>query len=307
MSIPSGLQPFADRLVEIMSREDAERVIETMVTTKRTGWWRNTLLSVERASQPAGTPIEGLKGCFSVSGEDRQALLQHPAVSAGAVYPINPASVLAARALRAQAHEEVLDLAAAPGGKTLILAADMRNTGRIAAVEPVKGRFHRLRANMDRCGVQNVQFYLSDGRGIGRKVPGRFDRVLLDAPCSSESRIRLDEPGSYAHWTLRKIKETARKQKTLIRSAFTALKPGGRLIYCTCAFAPEENEMIVNALLEAEPAADLEDIRSSAPGYRQGLTKWRTKSLDERLTRAVRILPDDLWDGFFLCRIIRRE
>ena len=108
--------------------------------------------------------------------------------------------------------EEVLDLAAAPGGKTLAIAALMNNTGRIAAVEPIRGRFHRMQANLRRCGVSNVQFYQRDGRSVGRLVPERFDRVLLDAPCSSESRMRWLDQQSFEQWSLRKIRETQRKQ-----------------------------------------------------------------------------------------------
>jgi 16S rRNA (cytosine1407-C5)-methyltransferase len=228
-------------------------------------------------------------------------------VRKGDIYPINPSSVLAVLALAPQPDEEVLDLAAAPGGKTLLMAAAMENRGRIAAVEPVKSRFHRMRANLDRCGVRNVEFYLSDGRGVGRKVGERFDAVLLDAPCSSEARFRLDDPTSYAHWKPRKIREVGRKQKALLRSAFNALKPGGRMIYCTCAFAPEENEIPLDYLLRREAAARLESISVVCPQFIPGLTRWRAKDLHSDLRRAVRVLPDELWDGFFICKIVKRE
>ena len=194
----------------------------------------------------------------------------------------------------------MLDLAAAPGGKTLLMAAAMANGGRIAAVEPVKGRFHRMRANLDRCGVTNTQFYQADGRSIGRKVPERFDRVLLDAPCSSEARIRIDAPETYDHWKLRKVRECAKKQRGLIRSAYAALRPGGRLLYCTCSFAPEENEMVVDHLLRAEPRAPL--IRVTGAG-RGGLTEWQGRALDPRLGDTLRVVPDDLYDGFYMALI----
>ena len=164
-------------------------------------------------------------------------------------------------------------------------------------------RFHRLRANLSRCGVTAVEFYLADGRSIGRKVPERFDRVLLDAPCSSESRIRLDEPASYAQWSPRKTREMVRKQRGLIRSAFLALKPGGEMIYCTCAFSAEENELIVDYLLRREPEAVLLEPALPAGQSLPGLTSWRGKSLDPRLAACRRILPDDLFDGFFIARI----
>jgi len=296
--VPAVLEDFASRLARICGSTAARDVLDTMRSPKRTGYVVNTLLDPLEA--PPGTPVPGLAGCFSVSPEARASLLEHPAVAAGRFYPMNPSSVLAARAITACGGMEVLDLAAAPGGKTLLLAMAMGNRERIAAVEPVKARFHRMRANLTRCGVTNVQFYAADGRRIGSKVPGRFDRVLLDAPCSSEARIRLEDPATYGHWKPRKIRETARKQRGLIRSGFEALKPGGEMIYCTCAFAPEENELVVSHLLETEPDACL--LPLDTPGV-PGLTVWADRPLGSSLALTRRVLPDDLYDGFFLARI----
>jgi 16S rRNA (cytosine1407-C5)-methyltransferase len=100
------------------------------------------------------------------------------------------------------------------------------------------------------------------------------------------------------------VKEAARKQKGLIRSAFAALKPGGELLYCTCSFAAEENELIVAHLLQAEPAADLLPVTERGG---PGLTAWQGRVLDDRLSLTRRILPDDLWDGFFLARLVKRQ
>ncbi|MEJ2088062.1 MAG: RsmB/NOP family class I SAM-dependent RNA methyltransferase [Gammaproteobacteria bacterium] len=297
--IPFTLERFVARLAEIHPAGVVNGIVETMRAPKRVGYFLNPL--VDAAVEPWGEPIAGLEGCYVVPDVQRQALLASQATRGGAVYPINPSSALAVANLEVAGAAEVLDLAAAPGGKTLLMAAAMGNGGRIAAVEPVKGRFHRMRANLARCGATNVQYYQADGRSIGRKVPDRFYRVLLVAPCSSEARFRLDDPGSFAHWTSRKVRECARKQRGLIRSAFTALKPGGTLLYCTCSFAPEENELIVAHLLEAEPAAEVLPV-GGGPGC-PGLVAWRGRSLDARLAGTRRIIPDDLFDGFYLARI----
>lgn len=296
---------FRDRLVEIMGEAAAERTLTSMQQPKEAAFWVNRLRA---AAAPVGfAAIPGLDDCFRLPAGDRDQFMRREDAVAGDLYPINPSSVAAVRCLAPEPAEEVLDLAAAPGGKTLQLAAMMKNTGRIAAVEPVKKRFHRLRANMQRCGVSNVQYYLADGRGVGRKVPERFDRVLLDAPCSSESRIRLEDPDSYRHWKLRKIKECSRKQRSLLRSAYQALKPGGRLLYCTCAFAPEENELVVQHLLATEPAAELLPLTlPEGPYIQNGLSEWRGERLDPAIDRCRRILPDSLWDGFFLC-LLRKQ
>jgi 16S rRNA (cytosine1407-C5)-methyltransferase len=302
ISIPTGLVPLFERLAAIYGKEEQQRIQVTLLAPKRVAWFRNPLRPAD--SLPPGDPVAGLNGCFALPADDRDVLMTHPAVEAGSAYPTNPSSIVAARALAVRPELEVLDLAAAPGGKTLQLAAAMENRGRIAAVEAVKGRFHRMRANLTRCGVTISDLYLADGRTIGRKVPERFDRVLLDSPCSSESRIRLDEPASYRHWSTRKSKEMVRKQRGLIRSAYLALKPGGEMTYCTCAFSAEENELVVDYLLRRESGAELLALNlPSAVSALPGLTAWQGKSLDPRLAVARRILPDDLFDGFFVARI----
>lgn len=313
--IPQTLLPLRERLDEIFGSADAARITSTMAQPKRTAYWCNPLVTGQRTVP--GEPVEGVAECFSVPPERRAELLGSAGVIGGAVYPLNPSSVIAVRAMKVRAAAEgvrgatdgnldaveVLDLAAAPGGKTLLIAAEMKNLGRIAAVESVRGRFHRMRANLARCGVSNTAFYLADGRSIGRKVPQRFHRVLLDAPCSSEARIRFAEPVSFRHWKLRKIKECARKQRALLRSAYAALRSGGSMIYCTCSFAPEENELIVDYLLGREPTARILEVDCASAVTREGLCEWRHKKLDPQLSRARRILPDELWDGFFICRI----
>ena len=174
------------------------------------------------------------------------------------------------------------------------------------AVESVKARFFRMRANLAQHGAPQVETYLMDGRAAGRRWPQRFDRVLLDAPCSSEARFTRHDPKSWAHWSPRKIKEAARKQKPLLGAAIKALRPGGVLLYCTCSFAPEENEVVVNSQLryfadEVEIAPLTLPVTNTVPG----LTEWRGKALNPQLARSVRLLPTEEMDGFFMCKLVK--
>lgn len=311
---------FAERLPLIFGEQGAARVIASMSEPKAIALWENPLAELRGTAMsvaqlcadlqlPAAMPVSAaLPHCWRVLPDQREAIMRHEAVSEGDIYPINPSSLFAARALDVQPGDEVLDLAAAPGGKSLVLAAalsiDGEASGRLALVEPVKPRFFRLRANMERCGVLQADYYQRDGRGVGTAVGERFDRVLLDAPCSSESRFHLGEPSSFTHWSLRKVRECARKQKSLLRSAFRALKPGGTLVYCTCSFAPEENERIVASLLKREASACLVPVAVAddmAGRVMNGLNEWDKRAFECEL--ALRVLPDELWDGFFLAKI----
>lgn len=309
VAVPEDLhdgQAFVERLQEVYGLKVAGDILARLNRNDElVSFWLNPLVresSADTPEIPASTELTELPALrFS---RERESVTHSQAATEGDIYIQNPSSYFAATVVGVTPGMEVLDLAAAPGGKTIALAALLGNSGRIAAVEPVAGRFHRLRANVERCGATVVDFYQRDGRGVGRAVPERFDRVLLDAPCSSEARMRWQMPGSYRHWQLRKIRETQRKQKALIMSGYQALKPQGFLTYCTCSFAPEENEVVVEHLLKRTDA-EIVPIESSyqPPLSGPGLSAWRGRTFKGDLTLSMRILPTQLWDGFFIARI----
>ena len=287
-----------EKLRAVYRPDEVNNIIANQTVQSEISFWVNSLKPPIQV--PSGEAVSGLAGVYKRAVDDEFTYTK--AVMDGHVYIQNAASYFAVAVLDPQPQEEILDLAAAPGGKTVAIAGAMHNTGRLAAVEPIKGRFHRLRANLARCAVTNADLYCRDGRGVGRVVPERFDRVLLDAPCSSESHMRWDDPKSYAHWSPRKVKECQRKQKQLIRSAYAALKPGGVLVYCTCSFSPEENELVVAHLL-AKTGAIIEPVAPLLSHFRPGLTTWSNKNLPDALSTTARILPQGVWDGFYVAKI----
>lgn len=251
--------------------------------------------------------VPGFPLTYRLPAAARQALTHSAAATAGRLYVQGLASMAAVLALAPQPDEEILDLAAAPGGKTSLIAVAMHNSGRLAAVEAVKPRYYKLKANLQRLGVTNAHCYLKDGVLVGRLTPERFDRVLLDAPCSSEARFSRLDPSTWAHWSPRKVREMARKQGKLMRSAIAALKPGGTLVYCTCALSPEENELILAEALRHHPelaltALELPPLLPALPG----LTTWRGQALDPQLALARRLLPGPESDAFFIARLYKQ-
>lgn len=304
-------QLFLDRLAELVPANRMQAVLSHLEAPERISFrlisQGTSPLELEGFPKPLRVePIAGFPDWYSIPREQRDLLTNAPIALGNQIYIQNLSSLFPVLALDPRPGEEVLDLAAAPGGKTLLLAARMEGQGRIAAVEAVKPRFFRLRANLERFGVGFVDTYLKDGRTVGRKVPGRFDRVLLDAPCSSEARIRINDPQTWQHWSPRKVKEMQRKQKGLLASALEAVRPGGIVVYSTCSFAPEENELVIQHLLQKwEGRVEIEPVELGVEGALRGLTQWKKKALNPSLQQAVRIVPDGLLDGFFVCRLRR--
>ena len=256
----------------------------------------------------APRPLEWPPGAWAAPPDQRRALVDSAAAREGRVYVQNPSSMAPVLLLDPRPGEEVLDLAAAPGGKTAQIAGRMENRGRIAAVESVKGRFHRLRRNLERCGVTIARTYLADGRGVGRKVPERFDRALLDAPCTSEGRFRAGDPASFRYWGPKKIRDMARKQKQLAISAVLSLRPGGVLVYCTCTLAPEENEAVVDGLLERfGEALEVEALDLPEPFAAPALPEWEGRPFQPAVERCARLAPDETREGFFVARLRKRQ
>lgn len=307
-------QIFCQRLRQILPSDAVyERVMASFLHPKAISFRVNRLKTdlqtvidgLKKANIPI-TPLGVWPYMFYTSPDMRERLLTHPAVQDGLIYIQNPSSLIAALVLDPKPHETILDLAAAPGGKTLILAELMENTGHISAVEAVKGRFFKMIHLIQQYGATNVKTYLTDGKTVGFKCPERFDRTLLDAPCSSEARFSIQEPQTWATWSEKKIEELARKQKQLLFSAIQATKKGGIILYCTCSFAPEENEMVVHHILKRNPDLQLLPITLPISNVQTGLTTWKGKELMPALIQTARILPDNIFNAMYLALFLKK-
>jgi tRNA (cytosine49-C5)-methyltransferase len=308
MSLPEA---FAERLGKIVPSEHLDTILQTFNSPKQVTFRYNPLKTTPKALQKElaeeGIEIEPIEwntmeGIYRIDPREKLRLTQTKAFYEGRLYIQNLSSMIAPVLLAPKPEETVLDLAAAPGGKTLILAGMMQNTGWLSAVEPSRERFFRLCDNLKNQGVTNAHTYMTDGRSVGKKCPEMFDRILLDAPCSSEARFKTFDEKSTSYWSIHKVKETSKLQRRLLLSAYDALKPGGKLLYSTCSFSPEENESPLQHLLERH-GAHLKTIPLTLPfdNIQKPLTRWGKEVYDERIQNAVRILPTDTVDGFFIC------
>ncbi len=147
----------------------------------------------------------------------------------------------AAELLAPEPGMNVLDLCAAPGGKTGALAAFMRGDGLLVANEPVKSRADTLVSNIERLGVTNAVVTVAMPDALARLLPNFFDAVMVDAPCSGEGMFRKD-PNAGKEWSVEHVRACANRQREILRCAEKLTAPGGRLVYSKCTFSPEEDE-----------------------------------------------------------------
>ncbi len=245
--------------------------------------------------------VEWSDWVYTLPMEERKKVTKSKPYTSNKIYIQNLSSIIAADALDIDEDDWVLDLAAAPGGKSLIFSEKAK---KVSAVEPDKKRFFRMKRNFKEHGAKNIQTYNKDGRFVYKATGEMFDKVFLDAPCSSEAHIDLNEGITW--WNLKRVKRFSKLQKDLIISAFESLKPGGEMIYATCTFSPEENEEVIDFLLNRYDNAEVIEVNLPINNIQEGITKWDDKEYKKEVKKCVRILPKDAYSGFFFAKIKKK-
>ena len=212
----------------------------------------------------------------------------HPYHEAG-VYYLQEASAMApVQLLDPQPGERVCDLCAAPGGKTTQIAGRMAGEGFLLCNEINPKRARILSRNIERMGVANALVTNEHPAKLAERLQGFFDRVLIDAPCSGEGMFRKEE-AAVTDWSQETVEMCARRQAEILHSGAELVRPGGRLVYSTCTFAPEEDELAVEEFLQSHPEFDPEAVE--APWFTAGKTgyfrMWPHKLLGEGHFAAV--------------------
>lgn len=311
-------EQFLQRLTAIVGLSlfhEVEKTFAARPTSFRVNTLKTARPLVLDALEQNGFKVRNVpwyRDAFILQNKSKRELMELDIYKNGWIYIQSLASMVPPLALDPKPGEKVFDLTAAPGSKTSQIAALMGGVGQLVANDNNKARFFKLKHNLELLGVVDKENFLllrlEDGSKLCREYPNYFDKILLDAPCSAEARFIADEPKTYGYWSERKIKEMAYKQRKLLLSAWSALKPGGVLVYSTCTFAPEENEMQISRLLERYvEAAEVETI--DLPGIKmlQPLKDWKGKFFHPETAKARRIYPTNEIEGFFIAKIRKRE
>lgn len=304
----SRLQPLLERIAEawqvnadealgLLSLRHPKAVRINALKAKKTTLKDIKALGVELA------PISWCKDAYIVtSGYEK--LSKSDLFTSGAFILQDPASFVPVLALDPKAGEYVLDICAAPGGKTTHIAALSKNKAHITANDTSRTRFFKMRELFTAYGVQ-ADTVLYDGRFLRKHLDGQlYDKILLDAPCSGEASIDPTNTKSYEQWSTAKVKRLSRLQEQLILVAYDLLAAGGTLVYSTCTIAPEENEMVIDYLLKRR-GAQVAALSIPIDGAKQGLTSWHGKALSPELTKTYRIIPTNTHEAFYTAKIIK--
>lgn len=248
------------------------------------------------------TPVPWEKNGFYYAREDTPG--KHPYHEAGVYYIQEPSAMAPAVYLDAKPGEKVLDLCAAPGGKSTQIAAAMQGQGLLVSNEIHPARAKILSENIERMGICNAMVTNESPQALANIFEGYFDRIMVDAPCSGEGMFRKNEQAC-EEWSPENVRLCARRQLEILECAATMLRPGGRLVYSTCTFAPEENEGTVSRFLEHYPEFSICEAARSE-GMSSGQPEW-TEHPAEGIGRTIRLFPHKLrGEGHFLA-VLQKE
>lgn len=237
-----------------------------------------------------GATIPWAQGAYFVEGDARPGL--HPLHEGGMYYLQEPSAMSAATVLAPRPGERVLDLCAAPGGKSTQIAAMMQGEGVLVANEPIPARAQILSRNVERMGVANALVTNMYPDALCAHFPVYFDAILVDAPCSGEGMFRR-QIEARGEWDAQSPQLCAARQSEILRSAARMLRPGGRMVYSTCTFNAVENEGVVQKFLDEE-----KDFV---------LVPFALEGLGEKAAGMAHLYPQDMrGEGHFVA-LLRRQ
>lgn len=259
---------------------------------------------------PARTSIDELRQYFDIGEKtpfdentyyltSEEKLGTHPFHLGGLYYLQEPSATAAVNALSIQENDKVLDLCAAPGGKSTQILSALNQTGFLVSNEINAGRAETLAGNLERWGYDNYVVTSMETGQLCSQFEGYFDRILVDAPCSGASMFKK-YPESVYDYTERNVLACSYRQLEILDNAYKALKEGGTLVYSTCTYNQTENENVVLQFLKNHQDCSLLDT-----GLKCGRKGIEFEDLD--VSKLTRIFPMDGGEGHFICKMVKNS
>lgn len=304
---PSSLQRYHGIVDDVQAFEEAaHRPLPRFVWANPNRCTPERLHRLLSESHYRPTPLPGLPGAFRINGRP-EGLGSHWAYLGGFYHIQEASSMLPVLLLSPAPGHRVLDLCAAPGNKTAQIALAMDNRGTVVANDLVWNRMRPVRMHIDRLGLLNVSISCEDGGSYPRDA-GAFDRVLVDAPCSCEGTSRKSPGVLSTRVSEQQRQQLSRKQVLLLQQAIRRCRPGGKIVYSTCTYAPEENEAVIDRVLQDMPGAvRIGEVEISGVATAPGITQWNGVRFDPSLRRAARVWPHSNDTGGFFMAVLEKS
>lgn len=289
MKVPAE---FLNKMKSLLRDDEYSEFIESYNKPRHYGLRINTLkISVDEFLKITPYELEAIPwtkdGFYYKEGEGPG---RHPYYHAGLYYIQEPSAMLPGALIDARPGERVLDLCAAPGGKTVQMAAGMQGRGLLVANDISSDRVKALVKNIELCGIRNAIVTNETPQKLARNFEGFFDRILVDAPCSGEGMFRKDEDAARS-WESYKCEKCAGMQREILESVDTMLKPGGYLVYSTCTFSPEEDEKMITEFIGKYDGYEIVEI-PKVGGIESGRPEWSDGNPE--LAKTARLWPHRL-------------
>ena len=300
--LPNVPALLAEKLRAQYGQALAEEIIAGFVrrpVTLRVNTIKSTAEAVGEVLTRAGIAWEKspwYEDAFILRGVREEAVQALPEYEAGHMYLQSLSSMMPPLVVAPAKNESILDMAAAPGGKTTQMAALSGNTALITACEKNKIRAERLQFNLDRQGVKRVNVMCQDARQLSDLF--KFDKVLLDAPCTGSGTILIAEGEPERRMDAAWVMKTAQTQKAMLKKALTLLSAGHEMVYSTCSILREENEDVLQAVLPAMNA----EVVPIEHAFLQ-----HAPLLPTTIPGVVCVRPTELYEGFFVAKIRKKK
>lgn len=300
---------LVERTASILNIDEA-KVPEVLIKHKSTLRLNNlkgytTDLFEKDFSKELFEKIDWVENAYKIIGE-KSSITNSQQFQERKIYVQNASSLLPVLALAPKPKENILNMCAAPGGKLIFTAQLVNNDAYITANDADHLRVGNMKKLCEQYSAQIDSFYSQPAQFLTKHLePNSFDKVLIDAPCSGEGLIDLDNEKSLNFWSIKKVKRLSKLQKQIIEEGYKLLKPGGTLVYSTCTLSPEENEEVIDNLIQKHEDIKIEEPfeQNQIKQLHAGLEAWKGKVYSKELQKTKRVFPDAYMEAFFVAKI----
>ena len=294
-------EDFLNKMKNLLKDDEFEAYMESFNEERHYGLRVNTL----KKDKPLW-PLESVPWCSGGYYFDpglRPA--KSPFYHGGLYYIQEPSAMAPVSFMDIRPGHKVLDVCAAPGGKTTQIAARLEGKGMIVSNDVSASRARALVKNIENLGITNALVTNEEPERLASAFPGFFDAILVDAPCSGEGMFRK-EPSMAKSWSTNRTLQFTALQRKILRHVAHMLKPGGELMYSTCTFSPEENELMIQEFLDTHEEFQIIPIDRAGTGLEPGRAQWAGG--DARVSGCARIWPYKVkGEGHFMARLRKKD